>query len=80
MTHNLASKFTSKMGDLSTDSDFQYFQAALAPFSSWDHSLSGSAKAVADFLRENTAKILVQSAKDLGGDMLEDLGSTLGPL
>lgn len=48
------------MGDLSSHLDFQYFQA---PFSSWDDSLSG-AKAVADFLRENTAKILVQSAKD----------------
>ena len=60
MTHDLVIKFTSKMGDLASHSDFQYFQA---PFSSWDDSLSG-AKAVADFLRENTAKILVQSAKD----------------
>ena len=48
------------MGDLASHSDFQYVQA---PFSSWDDFFSG-AKAVADFLRENTAKILVQSAKD----------------
>lgn len=68
ISHDLVIKFTSKMGDLSSHLDFQYFQA---PFSSWDDSLSG-AKAVADFLRENT--------KRQGLDMLEDLGSTLGPL
>ena len=59
MTHDLGMKFTSKFGDLSSDSHFQ------ALFSNWDHSLRASAKAVADFLRENTAKILVQSAKDV---------------